>query len=528
MRKLLVALGTIAVLTGLCAPASAEITASKLTAPTDPSFFDPDLDTASQPLDVSGTADGVGSVDIHCVYDSGQLSASNVLATVPVVSGAFSATIDLNQFDYSLCRLVAINAGSGPPVNTSVFKGPVVGNSGFEIYAVTDGPAEGQLYDYRQRSAAAKGYFSVESAGGCYVDDSYPVDPATLAVEGPFWGCSEIWQGDPAAVSPTTQVGGEQVFLPALQNSERPGFRQIENLTHNVDPASGLMRVFDTEPAVTCVPDKDTCSSHADSGIALVQKQTGGTNGHTLAVNHRWVNTTNVAKQLEVTYSIGVDDGSPGWRFAGDSVYSEHLDGTVITPPAAGPGSFFVADEDGSTCPDLTDPCGSLTWYDRPQGIVIDDGGEVRLTYSRTIAPGASEVIALTYSQGFPQSAVDGYAAAAEQSFDTRFSFGKLKKNTRKGRATLAVKVPGSGRVHLEGKGLKTVSKAISEGSAKGATETVKLAITPKGKARKKLKRKGTAKLSADVTYTRTDLEPTVTTKKLKLKQAKPRTGKGR
>jgi hypothetical protein len=519
MRKL-VCLGTIAVFAAICAPASAVITSSKLTVPADPGFFDPDLEAASQPLDVSGTATGSGSVDIDCVYDSGQFSASGVLATVPVFGGAFSATINLNDFYYSLCRLVAIDSDAVPPVNTDVFKGPVVGNSGFETELVNGDPYDGQLRNYFQASAAAKGYFSVKSAGECYVRDSYPVDPAALADDGRLWACSAVYQGDNPS-GPTTQVDGEQAFLPYRQSPDRAGFRQIEGFTHEVDPADGLMRVSDNEPVVTCLPDKDTCTSFADPGITLHQKQTGGTNGHTLTVNHRWVNTGNIARQLGITYEVRVDDGNPGWRFAGDPDYTGYPAGTEINPPASGPGSFFVAERD-STCPGLSDPCGSFTWYDPPQAIVADDGGKLLLTYNRTIAPGASEVIAFTYSQGFPQSAVDGYAATAEQSFDTGFSFRKLKQNTTKGKATLAVRVPGSGDLHLEGKGLKTVNKAVSAQGAKLAPETVKLAITPKGKAKRQLKRRGKTKLSADVTYARDDLEPTVATKKLKLKRKKP------
>ena len=65
------------------------------------------------------------------------------------------------------------------------------------------------------------------------------------------------------------------------------------------------------------------------------------------------------------------------------------------------------------------------------------------------------------------------------------FSLGKVKKNKRAGTAKLSVEVPEHGEVGLG-----------QEQNVKGANEradagTVKLAVKPKGKARKKLDKEG-------------------------------------
>lgn len=93
------------------------------------------------------------------------------------------------------------------------------------------------------------------------------------------------------------------------------------------------------------------------------------------------------------------------------------------------------------------------------------------------------------------------------------FTFGKVKRNKKKGTAKLAVNVPGEGSLKLaKSKKVKSASKqAQAEGS-------VTLRVKPTKKTKKKLTKKGSAKVAAAVTYTPTGGDPNSKTKKLKLK----------
>jgi hypothetical protein len=77
------------------------------------------------------------------------------------------------------------------------------------------------------------------------------------------------------------------------------------------------------------------------------------------------------------------------------------------------------------------------------------------------------------------------------------FSFGKLKKNKRKGTAKLTVEVPGPGALTLT-----ETDEVKGTGKQADAAGDEKLAVKPKAKAKRKLNRKGKAKLGAEVTYT--------------------------
>jgi hypothetical protein len=85
------------------------------------------------------------------------------------------------------------------------------------------------------------------------------------------------------------------------------------------------------------------------------------------------------------------------------------------------------------------------------------------------------------------------------------FSFGKLKRNTNAGTAVLKVNVPGPGKLELTGKGVKPQRQARASALVSktvAAAGTVKLAIKPKSKVKKKLNDQGTAKVKVKITYT--------------------------
>jgi glucose/arabinose dehydrogenase len=92
------------------------------------------------------------------------------------------------------------------------------------------------------------------------------------------------------------------------------------------------------------------------------------------------------------------------------------------------------------------------------------------------------------------------------------FSFGRLKRNKKKGTAKLTVKVPGSGELQLAKTQKVKVDNEVAEDEGKE-----KLQVKPKGKARKALNRKGKAKVKAEVTYTPEGGEPNTGSKKIKL-----------
>jgi hypothetical protein len=96
---------------------------------------------------------------------------------------------------------------------------------------------------------------------------------------------------------------------------------------------------------------------------------------------------------------------------------------------------------------------------------------------------------------------VEGTPPVVKPSND--FSFGKLRRNKRRGVAFLPVTFPGPGSFTLSGTGIKGIARASSS-SARGvaAAGTIELPIRASGKKRKRLKKTGKVKVTAIVTYT--------------------------
>lgn len=93
------------------------------------------------------------------------------------------------------------------------------------------------------------------------------------------------------------------------------------------------------------------------------------------------------------------------------------------------------------------------------------------------------------------------------------FDLGKLKRNKKKGTAKLKVTgLRAAGELKVSGKGLKTQRKSAGPGSAK-------VALKPKGKLARNLKRNGKAKVKAKVVFTPTGGDAAQQSDKVRLKR---------
>lgn len=109
---------------------------------------------------------------------------------------------------------------------------------------------------------------------------------------------------------------------------------------------------------------------------------------------------------------------------------------------------------------------------------------------------------------------------AVELQPSTAISFGALKRNKKKGTATLTVNlpVPNVGTVSLGGNGLKARSVTLS-----GASSSVTLPLVATRSARKALRRHGKRKVSVSVTYAPPSTAPATITRVVKLVRKKKR-----
>jgi hypothetical protein len=148
--------------------------------------------------------------------------------------------------------------------------------------------------------------------------------------------------------------------------------------------------------------------------------------------------------------------------------------------------------------------------------VLTSQAGDIFETFAADVPP-RSTPTTFTPSNGvrFPVQAV-----VTPPPPSNAFTFGKLKRNTHNGTATLAVNVPGPGTLSLSGNGVKAqrfgsamASKTVT------ATGTVKLLIRAKGAKRRTLNKTGKVKVKVRITFIPTGGDPSTQSRKLKLKK---------
>jgi hypothetical protein len=125
----------------------------------------------------------------------------------------------------------------------------------------------------------------------------------------------------------------------------------------------------------------------------------------------------------------------------------------------------------------------------------------------------------------FPEEPDDGEQATFFSSMNRRvnasavfepsneFTLGKIRRNRKKGRATITVNLAGPGKVALAGKGVKRRQRSLA--TATGGL--LKLTVIAKGKAANRLGDNGSVRVTPKVTFTPTGGAPATESRKLKL-----------
>jgi hypothetical protein len=217
-------------------------------------------------------------------------------------------------------------------------------------------------------------------------------------------------------------------------------------------------------------------------------------------------------------------DSSDGLS-ATNTIVSNGASGNCSGPVTSQGHNLESADECGFNA------AGDQTGKDPLLGALADNGGQTNtlalLAGSPALDAGdpaacpASDQRGVARPQG-PACDIGAFEAEPAAAIPSNaFKFGKLKRNKRRGTATLVVILPGPGTLTLRGKGVvgrQPGDKAQSKASkAVGAAGRVRLLIRSEGRAKRRLARRGRVKVKLKVTYTPTGGAANTKTKSVKL-----------
>jgi hypothetical protein len=417
--------------------ASAAITASTITTPSNPSFLIADRDASTQTFAISGTTTGgtpaTDKIDVRCYYGG---TYATVAGNVALASnGSFSLpSADLNTVRDRTCTLRAVPAGSSPSALTP-YSGPVIDVGERDTYKVSGGPNDGKPYDYyiyAQQKTAAFDYVSV---GSCGVYDGYLFDPTLALTTVTFWCNAGLFTGNgTGATRSEAQVDGANAYLPydARQiNSAATGLPSM-TYTYTLDTATGNTTIKETDPLVKCTdatypPTNTTCATFASTGVTDNRTIVQDHDGHLSWLTDKMSSTDGKSHTLDLQWdnyqrfhaSAG-DSTQLAYEFPGQSSFSMHVANDTVTLPAAAPRTIFLK-MNGAADGDAATGQGAIV-YDRAATSAIfhtvaSYAEDFTLQQQATVPAGGSTRIRFAYVQDFSAANVASLAKIATKAF---------------------------------------------------------------------------------------------------------------
>jgi hypothetical protein len=414
----------------VAAPAQADISASSISAPSDPRFVLDDLD-ASQPatIAVAGTATGSGSVDIVCVRGTVMTSLGGTASGVPVAGdGTFSVPdAPLGQlagapqsYDAArTCRLHAVPSGT-VPTDFSPYAGPRLGVSTYTGHRLSGaGANDGILFDYYVYAAGLGFAADYVSFGGCGIYDTIMQDPVTFEELGYSLYCNgfPVDRALPAPGRFGVKVDGAPAYAPGSLGGgtggaglqDRPGFPALTVEPVQLDAATGDVTIRESDPFAKCAPDNSYpptttgCASLAPVPVALARTTEHTRNGQVIRVVDRWSSTDGHAHALDLSLQqdncFGRNCSSQiVYRFPGEAAYAPH-DADDATPATGSvPGPLAAAEP--LLARDAADPTIGGTAVLPAQssdGATFLDDDSFTIEYANRVVPASGELTLTHY-----------------------------------------------------------------------------------------------------------------------------------
>jgi hypothetical protein len=421
----------------LAATAQADITGSSVTTPTDPSFFIFDGDAATNTFAVSGTTTGgtpaTDQVDLECYYANTSLTVKSGVSLNP--DGTFSVPdAPLAPFGDRACRLRAIPATTAP-ADLTPFAGPRLGVGERRTNTLPPGTNAGVAYDYYIFGQQLGAAFDYDSLAGCGVDDGYLFDNTFKLTTTTFY-CNAYF--GPREASPPTRselrIDGANAYPPAAAksiNSHAAGFPAVAH-SYTLDPHTGDLVIHESEPLVKCSdptypPTVASCATLVPTGVSDNRTIVQDHDGHLTTLTDVFTSTDHAAHALDLLWENdqrfhgagGLDSTHVAFRFPGQSTFSTHVAGDLVSLPAAAPGTVLIH-VDGAPDGDPTTGQGAIV-YDRP-------ASSARFTYSAatsdqftlhqtgTVPAGGTTTYRFAYAQAYTAAEVAALAQGAAQS----------------------------------------------------------------------------------------------------------------
>ena len=428
--------------------AHSAITASQITAPSNPSFFVAEEDASSQTFAISGTTTGGAPgdlVDVNCYFAATHVT---VKKNVPLgAGGSFSVpAANLDNPQGLTCRLLAVPAGTSPS-DLTPFSGPVIGVGEHESNKVAGGANDGKVVGYVIDAQQQTGAFDYASLGACGLSDGYLYDSTFRNTTITFNCNGALFRTDsPTPTRSELEIDGANAYDPSSAAAIIPGGagRPAVTDTYTLDKATGDVVIDETDPIVKCTnaaypPTAGSCATFASTGVTDHRRITQDHDGHMSWVADTFTSTDGKSHSLDLLWDSSQRFWGPSgtstqveYEFPGQTSFATHPTGYTYTPPASA-GAVLIrmhgaADGDPSTGQ------GAIV-YDRPVTAVkftavTTVASEMTQHQAGNVPAGGSTRFRFAYVQDYQSSAVATRVGAAAAAFLNTISVAKSGRGT--------------------------------------------------------------------------------------------------
>lgn len=345
-------------------------------------------------LTVTGsTSSDVTSVNVYCMAGAGSdATATTVATSVPVTSGAFSATVPVpGEPAFSRCRLRALPSGVNPKSDyLASYAGPVV-NLDFWTYLPSSD-------DYQLQASSGEGMLVAGGIGTCSSTFLGTVMP-DQSVPGGSDGCMlGLGKAELGAAHSTVRVDGHEAFTTTAALAYGLTPTGLASASYHLWKGTGV-RWVETMPVERCAsdvsfpPNASTCPTLVASGVQIVQISSYHGAGHQLDIRTSLRSVDGKRHSVRLDYTSradGLATGQVGYRFPGQGAFHASTPGEKVSALGTASGTMLVRDDRFSVEGDPGAATRAISWSRTPQSVTFSptDASVFHTAYRLTVPKG--------------------------------------------------------------------------------------------------------------------------------------------
>jgi hypothetical protein len=422
--------------------ASAAITGSQITTPSDPTFGLYVHEDETRIEGVSGTTTGGTAgdlVDIRCTWGPDGSESVLVDPQVPTAADGSFSIDSLTPTDITdrMCRLRAVPTGTTPAGGAlDAYGGPLMMFGEQDTNTVLGGPNDGKPFDFyvwAQQNGAAADYYSIGSCGLC---DGYLFNSDQDLTATTFYA-NDFFYLPTGATRSQLQVDGVNAYaVNEANNINTLASSGFPDLSYQVsqNPSTGDTTITESEEIVRCPdatfpPDETSCATFVDTGVRADRTIVQNNDGHLVTITDRWMSTDGQAHHVDLLpendQQFLAGSGSAvdtAYEFPGETSFSTHAPDDVVDFGGAAPGVVYV-NHQGSPDDETGAGQGAIV-FDRPANpaTFIDVNADLSsFTFHQTadVPAGDCATLRTAYAQDYTSESVQSLAQAALTAFAT-------------------------------------------------------------------------------------------------------------